>query len=134
MGTGGRGSARAGLSFAARRHGNTQQQKRNKPRLKSKPHHHQQTPKESDTVYVTDLNSTNGTMVNGVELSPMDNVAVDVGQEITFGDWHLARFQLDLVAPAADGAAAGGAVTAAAAAAGGAGGGQQQQQQGRRGE
>lgn len=41
-------------------------------------------------MYVTDLNSTNGTMVNGVELSPMDNVAVEVGQEVTFGERQLA--------------------------------------------
>jgi pSer/pThr/pTyr-binding forkhead associated (FHA) protein len=37
-------------------------------------------------VFVTDLNSTNGTMVNGQELSPMDNVEVGVGAEITFGE------------------------------------------------
>lgn len=36
-------------------------------------------------MYVTDLNSTNGTMVNGQELSPMDNVAVEVGAEVIFG-------------------------------------------------
>jgi hypothetical protein len=37
-------------------------------------------------MYVTDLNSTNGTMVNGQELSPMDNVAVEVGSEVIFGE------------------------------------------------
>ncbi|GBF89894.1 hypothetical protein Rsub_02598 [Raphidocelis subcapitata] len=56
---------------------------------------------EDATVYITDLNSTNGTLVNGVELSPMDNVAVEVGAEVVFGDVYLARFQLDLVADAA---------------------------------
>jgi hypothetical protein len=57
-------------------------------------------------MYVTDLNSTNGTLVNGQELSPMDNVAVEVGAEVIFGDMYLARYQLDLVsdggAPEAD--------------------------------
>ncbi|KAI8467167.1 MAG: SMAD/FHA domain-containing protein [Monoraphidium minutum] len=60
---------------------------------------------ENDSVFVTDLNSTNGTMVNGQELSPMDNVEVEVGAEITFGDIYLARFQLDMVT---DGSALGG--------------------------
>ena len=41
---------------------------------------------ENDIVYVTDLNSTNGTTVNGQELSPMDNVAVEVGSEVVFGE------------------------------------------------
>lgn len=44
---------------------------------------------------VTDLNSTNGTIVNGVELSAMDNADVAPGSEIVFGDVHLARFQLE---------------------------------------
>ncbi|KIZ07450.1 hypothetical protein MNEG_0499 [Monoraphidium neglectum] len=49
-------------------------------------------------------------MVNGQELSPMDNVEVGVGAEITFGDEYLARFQLDFASdaptPASSGAAA----------------------------
>eukprot|EP00877_Chromochloris_zofingiensis_P000598 jgi/Chrzof1/10539/Cz05g02150.t1 len=52
---------------------------------------------ENDKVSVTDLNSTNGTVVNGQELSPMDNVEIPVGAEVVFGDVFLARFQLDEV-------------------------------------
>lgn len=40
---------------------------------------------EDDKAYVTDLNSTNGTRVDGRELSPMDNVEITVGSEIVFG-------------------------------------------------
>jgi pSer/pThr/pTyr-binding forkhead associated (FHA) protein len=36
-------------------------------------------------VTVTDLNSTNGTFVNGKELSPMAAVELPVGAEIVFG-------------------------------------------------
>jgi pSer/pThr/pTyr-binding forkhead associated (FHA) protein len=37
---------------------------------------------------ITDLNSTNGTVVNGQELSPMDNIEVEVGSEVIFGELH----------------------------------------------
>lgn len=50
---------------------------------------------EDAKVSITDLNSTNGTVVNGQELSPMDNVELAPGSEVIFGDMFLARFQLD---------------------------------------
>lgn len=53
---------------------------------------------ENDKMSITDLNSTNGTVVNGQELTPMDNVEVAPGAEVIFGDMYLARFQLDAVA------------------------------------
>jgi hypothetical protein len=59
-------------------------------------------------VSVTDLNSTNGTAVNGVELSAADGATAEVplGGEVVFGDAYLARFQLEaVVAPEAGGAA-----------------------------
>lgn len=37
---------------------------------------------EGDKVTVTDLNSTNGTFLNGEQLNPMQAVAVDLGAEV----------------------------------------------------
>lgn len=53
---------------------------------------------EDNKVCITDLNSTNGTVVDGKELGPMDNIEVEVGSEVIFGDMYLARFRLDEVA------------------------------------
>jgi len=41
---------------------------------------------EDNKMCITDLNSTNGTVVNGQELSPMDNIEVEVGSEVIFGE------------------------------------------------
>ena len=46
-------------------------------------------------VAVADLGSTNGTYLDGVALEPMAEVAVGLGQEVVFGDQHLARYRLD---------------------------------------
>jgi pSer/pThr/pTyr-binding forkhead associated (FHA) protein len=43
-------------------------------------------PAEDNKMCITDLNSTNGTVVNGQELSPMDNIEVEVGSEVIFGE------------------------------------------------
>lgn len=52
---------------------------------------------EDKKVCITDLNSTNGTVVDGKELGPMDNIEVEVGSEVIFGDMYLAKFRLDEV-------------------------------------
>jgi len=46
-------------------------------------------------VAVADLGSTNGTYLDGVALEPMAEVAMGLGQEVVFGDQHLARYRLD---------------------------------------
>lgn len=52
---------------------------------------------EDNKVCITDLNSTNGTVVDGEELGPMDNIEVEVGSEVIFGEfaghalWDLCR-------------------------------------------
>lgn len=43
-------------------------------------------PPEANRVSITDLNSTNGTLVNGQELTPMDDVELGVGSEVIFGE------------------------------------------------
>jgi len=50
---------------------------------------------ENDTISITDLNSTNGTVVNGQELTAMDTAEISAGSEIIFGDMYLAKFQVD---------------------------------------
>lgn len=40
---------------------------------------------EDNKISITDLNSTNGTVVNGQELTPMDDLTVGVGSEVIFG-------------------------------------------------
>lgn len=41
--------------------------------------------KEGEEVYVTDLNSTNGTYKNGLRLEPNETIAIEPGDEIRFG-------------------------------------------------
>jgi pSer/pThr/pTyr-binding forkhead associated (FHA) protein len=50
---------------------------------------------EDNKICITDLNSTNGTLVDGKELGPMDNIEVEIGSEVIFGDMYLAKFRLD---------------------------------------
>lgn len=47
---------------------------------------------EDDKISITDLNSTNGTVVDGRELTPMDDAQLTVGSEVIFGDMYLAKF------------------------------------------
>lgn len=49
---------------------------------------------ETKIVKVTDLGSTNGTFINGLELREMQSGEVAVGDEVTFGDPHVAMFVL----------------------------------------
>ncbi|GLC37191.1 hypothetical protein PLESTB_000989800 [Pleodorina starrii] len=49
---------------------------------------------EGDKVLVIDVNSTNGTAINGNEIKAMDYVELPIGGEIVFGDEHLAKFTL----------------------------------------
>ncbi|KAL8151610.1 hypothetical protein V2J09_021418 [Rumex salicifolius] len=48
--------------------------------------------KRQGNLYVTDLNSTNGTYVNERKLNPGQEFPVPPGSRITFGDTHLAIF------------------------------------------
>ena len=41
--------------------------------------------KEGEIIYVTDLNSTNGTFKNGLRLEPNETVSIEAGDEIRFG-------------------------------------------------
>lgn len=47
---------------------------------------------EENVLTVTDLGSTNGTLLNGKEIEPNQEIAVRVGEEIVFGDSHLGSF------------------------------------------
>jgi len=50
---------------------------------------------EGGKVQVIDLNSTNGTLVNGVELAPGTPVDLPLGAEVVFGDEYLCKFKLE---------------------------------------
>jgi pSer/pThr/pTyr-binding forkhead associated (FHA) protein len=52
---------------------------------------------ENDRVTVTDLRSTNGTYVDGTEITSMQAYEVLPGSNIIFGDEHLAMFELRIV-------------------------------------
>lgn len=49
---------------------------------------------EGDSVTICDLNSTNGTFVEGQQLQPMDVMPIGLGTEIVLGDMFLARYRL----------------------------------------
>lgn len=53
---------------------------------------------EENGVIVTDLESTNGTSVNGEDLKAGSPTKVEPGSVIVFGDSHLAAFTLEQVA------------------------------------
>ncbi len=43
---------------------------------------------EGDKVLVIDVNSTNGTIINGNEIKAMDYVELPIGGEVIFGEQH----------------------------------------------
>ncbi|WZN63651.1 SMAD/FHA domain-containing protein [Chloropicon roscoffensis] len=47
-----------------------------------------------DSVYVTDLKSTNGTFVQDEKIKPETKTEVKVGQSVTFGDSNLASYMV----------------------------------------
>lgn len=51
---------------------------------------------EDDALFVTDLGSTNGTSVNGVDLAPMTAAQLKADDEVIFGDSHLAKFKVSV--------------------------------------
>eukprot|EP00897_Mesotaenium_endlicherianum_P005895 jgi/Mesen1/5333/ME000266S04521 len=55
---------------------------------------HARLEKKGDAVYVTDLDSTNGTYIGGKKLRSGSAVEVGAGSVITFGDEHMAVFRL----------------------------------------
>lgn len=50
--------------------------------------------------YVTDLASTNGTWVDGVDLEPGKPTLLSAGSEVVFGDEHLCKFALEEISDA----------------------------------
>ncbi|KAK9820552.1 hypothetical protein WJX72_011605 [[Myrmecia] bisecta] len=50
---------------------------------------------DDGSVTVTDLDSTNGTYIDGRELVPMRGEELPLGAEVTFGDQFLGRFALE---------------------------------------
>lgn len=52
---------------------------------------------EEEEFIVTDLESTNGTVVDGEQLKAMNSTKVEPGSVIVFGDPHLAAFTLEQV-------------------------------------
>ena len=52
---------------------------------------------DDERVNVTDLRSTNGTYIDGTEITAMQAYEVLPGSNIIFGDEHLAMFELRIV-------------------------------------
>ncbi|GAB4859911.1 hypothetical protein Ancab_011392 [Ancistrocladus abbreviatus] len=50
--------------------------------------------KEGGALYITDLESTNGTFINNQRLRPGASVSAPPGSRVTFGDIHLAMFRV----------------------------------------
>eukprot|EP00271_Cylindrocystis_brebissonii_P023677 TRINITY_DN994_c0_g1_i1.p1 TRINITY_DN994_c0_g1~~TRINITY_DN994_c0_g1_i1.p1 ORF type:complete len:207 (+),score=28.47 TRINITY_DN994_c0_g1_i1:215-835(+) len=58
---------------------------------------HARLDRKGDKLYVTDLDSTNGTWIGGRQLRPGAVTEVSPGSFVTFGDEHLAQFVLLLL-------------------------------------
>lgn len=58
---------------------------------------HARLEKKGEKLYVTDLDSTNGTYVGDRKLRPGSVTEVSPGSFLTFGDEHLAQFRFTLV-------------------------------------
>lgn len=52
---------------------------------------------DDERVNVTDLRSTNGTYIDGTEITSMQAYEVLPGSNIIFGDEHLAMYELRIV-------------------------------------
>lgn len=59
--------------------------------------HLQRASADDERVNVTDLRSTNGTYIDGTEITAMTAYEVLPGSNIIFGDEHLAMYELRIV-------------------------------------
>lgn len=58
---------------------------------------HAKVEKKGDKIFITDLESTNGTYIDQKKISSNTPVELKVGSTVVFGDEHLAAFKLATV-------------------------------------